>query len=106
MTSTPTRGSAALAGLVTGGVALGAGELLASLFVAVPSPLAAVGKVVIDVAPRQVREGGIDAFGTADKPALIIGTVLVGLALGALIGLRSRRTALPAVVAFGGFALL
>ncbi len=105
-TTLPGRGSAALAGVVAGGVALGAGELLASLFVAVPSPLAAVGRLVIDVAPRQVREGGIEAFGTADKPALIMGTVVVSLGLGALVGVRSRRGLVPAVVAFCGFGLL
>ena len=53
---------------------------------AVPSPVVAVGRAVIDVAPRSVREGGIETFGTADKPALVVGTVAVALALGALVG--------------------
>jgi len=51
-------------------MALGVGELAAGFLAAVPSPVVAVGRVVIDVAPRAVREEGIGAFGTADKPAL------------------------------------
>jgi DMSO/TMAO reductase YedYZ molybdopterin-dependent catalytic subunit len=92
--------------VIAAGIALGVGELLAALFAAVPSPVAAVGRVVIDVAPRSVREGGIGAFGTADKPALLVGTVAVVLVLGGLVGLASRRRSLPAWVAFGGFGAL
>ena len=104
--SPPTRTTAAAAGVVAAGVALGVSELLAGLVASVPSPVAAVGSVVIDLAPRRVREGGIETFGTADKPALVIGTVLVVLLLGAAVGIASRERATPAVIAFGTFGAL
>ena len=107
VTSGPTgRAPAALAGMLAAGVALGVGELVAGPFDSVPSPVTAVGRVVIDLAPRAVRDGGIEAFGTADKPALVIGTVLVVLALGALVGMRSRSAPVMATVAFAGFGAL
>jgi DMSO/TMAO reductase YedYZ molybdopterin-dependent catalytic subunit len=92
--------------VVGGGVALGVGELLAGLLAAVPSPVVAVGRVVIDLAPVFVRREGIEAFGTADKPALVVGIVIVVLALGALVGIRSRRVQLLAPAAFGTFGAL
>ncbi len=102
----PGRATAALAGVLGAGVALGVGELAAAPLAAVPSPVVAVGRVVIDVAPRAVREEAIEAFGTADKPALVLGTILIVLLLGSLVGIGSRRsTALP-VAAFGGFGAL
>jgi len=91
---------------VAAGLALGIGELLAGLLASVPSPVTAVGRVVIDVAPRSVREGGIEAFGTSDKPALVIGTILVVLLLGALVGIASRRSPARTLVAFGAFGLV
>ena len=102
----PRRPSAAGAGVVAGGMSLGAGELLASLLAAVPSPVAAVGRAVIDLAPTALREGGIQAFGTADKPALVLGTIVLALAVGALVGIRSRASRAAAPVAFAGFGLL
>ena len=102
----PARATAAAAGVVAAGVALGVGELLAGLLASVPSPVAAVGGVVIDVAPRSVREGGIEAFGTADKPALVIGTILVVLLLGAVVGIAGRERPASAAVAFGTFGVL
>ncbi len=105
-TTPPTRSAAATAGVAAAGVALGVGELLAGLLPSVPSPVTAVGDVVIDLAPRSVREGGIETFGTSDKPALVIGTVLVVLLLGAVVGIASRRSRMRPPIAFGGFAVL
>ena len=87
-------------------MALGVGELLAGPLASVPSPIAAVGGAVIDLAPRAVREEGIDAFGTADKPALVLGTILVALVLGGLVGMGSRRRPALPLVTFGGFGVL
>jgi len=102
----PGRAPAALSGVVAAAVALGVGELAAAPLAAAPSPVVAVGRLVIDVAPRSVREEGISAFGTADKPALVFGTIVVVLAIGALLGIRSRRSPALAPVAFGAFGLL
>lgn len=104
--SEPDRVRAAAAGVVAAGMGLAAGELLAAFLPSAPSPVAAVGRLVIDVAPRSVREGGIETFGTADKPALVLGTVLLALVVGALVGVASRRSPVRAVLAFVGFAAL
>ncbi len=104
----PGRPAAALAGILAGGVALGVGEFLAGLLDAVPSPVVAVGRLVIDLAPTLVRRESIEAFGSADKPALVLGTIVVVLALGALIGVRSRRRGSKALApaTFGAFGAL
>ena len=97
------RGFAAAAGVVGAAVSLGAGELLAALLDGVPSPVVAVGDLVIDSAPVVVRERAIEALGTADKPALVVGIVVVSLVLGALVGLGARRSAAMAPTVFGTF---
>ncbi len=104
--SQPARAAAALAGLVAAGVALSTGELLAAPLSAVPSPVVAVGRAVIDLAPGAAARQGIETFGTADKPALVLGTVVVVLLLGALVGIGSRSRRALAPVAFGGLAVV
>ncbi len=98
----PTRGQAALAGAVAAGAALAVGELVAALLPGAPSPLAAVGAVVIDAAPPGTKEVVVGLFGTADKPALAIAITLVVLLIGAGIGIVARRsTPLAAAGVFG-----
>lgn len=95
-----------VAGLVAAGAALGVGELLAGLFAAVTSPLASVGGYVVDLSPPFVEDFAISVFGTADKGALAIGTVVVVLLFGWFTGIQAaaRRWVGPAV--FGLFAAL
>ena len=68
-----------IAGVVGAGLAIGVGELLAGLFEAVASPLAAVGGFVVAHSPSWVEDFAIGLFGTADKGALAIGTVVIAL---------------------------
>ncbi|HKY14923.1 MAG TPA: molybdopterin-dependent oxidoreductase [Microthrixaceae bacterium] len=80
---------------------------LASVVLEVSGPLAAVGSRVIDHAPTAVREWAIDVFGTADKAALQVGTVVILLGLGTVVArFASRHRALvviaPAVLAAVG----
>ena len=84
---------AAFAGLVATGAALGTGEILAGLVPGIPSPVLAVGRLVIDLQPPGAKEFVVSLFGTADKLALQVGTLLVALAIGAGLGmlLRARR---------------
>lgn len=84
-------------------MALGVGELAAALLAGAPSPVVAVGRAVIDLAPGTTARQGVEALGSADKPALLIGTVVVVLLLGALVGMGSRSRRALAPVAFGGF---
>jgi DMSO/TMAO reductase YedYZ molybdopterin-dependent catalytic subunit len=96
-------GGRALSGALAAGVALGAGELLAGVFPGLPSLLDAVGGRVIDAAPPALKDTAIGALGTADKPALLIGIVVIAAVLGALLAARTPRLVLPG---FGVFALL
>ena len=92
-----------LAGMAAVAASFGFSELLAGLIVAVPSLIVGVATLVIDTVPKPVRDFAISLFGTADKLALGIGIVVVGLAIGAWVGSRSDRP--TATVSFLGFGL-
>lgn len=90
------------AGLLSAGAALGVAELLSGISARIPSLLVEVGDWVIDNAPDQMVKFGKETFGTNDKPALIIGTTVICLVLGFVLGIvgESRRWVLRA-----GFAI-
>lgn len=84
--------SAALAGVAAAAAAIGAGELTASVFNVAASPLLSVGSLVIDLTPPFLKSAVIAAFGTGDKPFLVVVLLIVVLAIGALAGvLQARR---------------
>ena len=95
----PRRRKAALAGAVAALFALGVSELLAGLVSSVPSLIVSIGTGVVDLAPPAVKDFAIETFGTADKPALIIGIVVLSALFGALLGLGGVRS--PAIPAIG-----
>ena len=105
-TRLPDRGQARLAGAAAAGLSLGLTELTAGLFGSVPSATAAVGGYVVDVSPKVVRDVAISVFGTADKGALAIGTAIITLIIGAIVGRLAVRRPWVATLAFGGFAVL
>ena len=78
----PVRRIGALAGLVSGVVALGIAELIASTTRTWRSPVLDVGDRVVDNVPVFLKEFAIEQFGTNDKPALLIG-------IGALLAVYS-----------------
>ena len=94
------RGLAAVAGIVAAGAALAVGELVAAFVSGAPSPVAAVGSVVIDLAPPGAKDVMVSLFGTNDKAALLVMVALVVLAVGAGLGIlaRTRPTAAMAGV--------
>jgi DMSO/TMAO reductase YedYZ molybdopterin-dependent catalytic subunit len=96
---------AGLGGAMAAAVAFGVSELLAGILGS-PSLIQGVADRVVDTVPPGVKDWAISTFGTNDKPALVIGIVLVGMVAGAVAGIASRRTLLPAVLAFGGFGVL
>jgi hypothetical protein len=49
-------------------------------------PLVAVGGVVVDNVPEAVKQFAIDVFGTNDKLALQVGTVVLLCAFAAVLG--------------------
>jgi hypothetical protein len=101
-----TPGLDALAGLLAAGLALGVSELLSGFGRTVPSLVASVGTAVIDLGPKWLVDLGIDAFGTNDKPALVVGTVILTLLTGLFVGSRARRHPWLPAVAFGAFAVV
>ena len=103
--SVPARVAAA-AGLVATGVALAAGELGAGVVAGIPSPVAAVSRVIVDLQPPGAKEFVVGLFGTADKLALQLFVVLVALVIGALVGLVGRRRVGLGMAAIGGFVIV
>ncbi|MGH3384141.1 MAG: molybdopterin-dependent oxidoreductase [Nocardioidaceae bacterium] len=102
-----TRSLAALAGAVSAAGGLAAAEVVSGVLGLGGSPVLAIGERVIAVTPGRVAEAAISAVGTADKPLLVIGTVLGALALGVAAGVLALRSfALGALVlaAMGGLA--
>jgi len=78
--------------------ALGVSELLTGLIPSVPSLIVSIGTGIIDLAPPAVKDLAIETFGTANKPALLVGIVVLSALFGALLGLGGIRSmAIPSV---------
>jgi DMSO/TMAO reductase YedYZ molybdopterin-dependent catalytic subunit len=95
---------AAAAGVVAAGAALGAAECVAVVTGPRTAPLVAVGGAVIDAVPEAGKDLAIRLFGTHDKTALLLGTVVLLAAAAAGIGvlaLRSARLGALGAAAFG-----
>ncbi len=103
---TAARLPAAFAGLVATGAALATGELLAGFVAGVPTPIIAVGRLVIDLQPPGAKEFVVSLFGIADKLALQVGTILVALAIGGGLGLLGRTRPGLAMSGIGAFVAL
>ncbi|NED98907.1 molybdopterin-dependent oxidoreductase [Phytoactinopolyspora halotolerans] len=102
-----TRGFAALAGIVAGGVTLGIGELAEALVGPRTSPFAVVGNTIVDRTPEWLKSFAISTFGANDKLVLQIclGVVLLGLSvLAGLFQLRRPPAGLVLVAVLGGAA--
>jgi DMSO/TMAO reductase YedYZ molybdopterin-dependent catalytic subunit len=94
----PQRGLAASAGVASAALALGAGELVAGVLNSSASPILSVGSFVIDLTPGFLKSAVVGAFGTGDKPFLIVVLLVLVLGLGAVAGLlQARRPPLGAV---------
>lgn len=93
----------ALAGLAAAAVALGTAQLFAVPVGARSAPLVAVGGVVVDTVPAQVKDFAVAVFSTHDKLALVIGTTVLVAGFAAAIGVVAARR-LP--VGLAGVALL
>lgn len=90
MTS-PQRRYAALVGLAATSCGLGAGHLVAGVVGPSTSPAIAVGSAAIDLTPLWLKDWATSTLGTADKPVLIVGVLVVVLCLGALAGILQSR---------------
>ncbi|MDK9500852.1 molybdopterin-binding oxidoreductase, partial [Streptomyces katrae] len=99
-----TRPAGAVAGLAAAFAGLAVAELAAAFVRPEAAPLTAVGGAVVDRTPAAVKEWAVRAFGTADKPVLTLGTVLLLAVLAAVAGALAphRPRAGCALAAWGG----
>ena len=93
---------AAVTGILSVAGAIGAGHLVSgAVLVPAASPFYAVGNAAIDRTPAPVKQFAIDNFGTNDKAALLVGMAVFLALAGVVIGLISRRSPLPGLIAIG-----
>ncbi len=96
----------AVDGLVAGLLTIGLGTLLAAVLTSIgaaggqPAPIAAVSGAFIDRTPPWLKDFAIAVFGTNDKRALLVGTVVVLALVCAVIGVIALRRLTLALVLF------
>jgi DMSO/TMAO reductase YedYZ molybdopterin-dependent catalytic subunit len=102
------RRDAALAGIGAAAAGLGAAELLAGLIPGAPSPIIAVGDLVIALQPPGAKQLVVDLFGQADKLLLNLVVILVALVAtaGIAIAARTRPALATAGISAGGLLAL
>ena len=99
----------ALAGLLTGAVALGVAELAAALIGPDSAPVIAVGETAINLTPIPVKDFAITHFGSHDKQALVAGILVMLAGFAALIGAAAVRRigyGLAGLAVFGGLGVI
>ena len=102
----PRRSAAALAGVIAGGVALGATELLAGVLPGAPSVVLQIGALLISLQPPGAKQIVVDLFGINDKLALNVAIVLGALTIAALLGVLARYRRQLTTAGFGAIAVL
>lgn len=100
------RASAAVSGIIAAGLALGVGELLSGFTSRIPSLVISVGDSVIDNVPGSIERWAIETLGENDKPALVIGVIVICLLIGAATGIASSRRFSIAWIVFGLFGFV
>ncbi len=71
-----------------------------------PSLIAVVGQAFIRAVPGWFSRFGVESAGSADKPLVLVGTVVIGLIIGAYVGSAARRRPLLGDLSFAVFGLL
>ena len=85
-------GLGAVAGVLAGAVAVGAGQVVAGITGAGGSPVVAVGQLQIDLTPPALKNFAIREFGSHDKLVLVSGILVVLALFAAVLGsLATRR---------------
>ena len=100
------RQRAGYAGIAGVSIALGFTELFAGMFATVPSAMASIGALVVDVSPPWLQKFAIRIFGTQDKLVLGIGIFVVAVLVGMVLGRRSTKNPFPIIVGFFGFGVV
>ena len=99
-------GLGAIAGVLAGAAALGAGQLVAGLTGASGSPVVAVGQLQIDHTPPWLKNFAITEFGSNDKLALVTGIIAVLAIFAALIGVLAVRRLAYGMAGLAVFAVI
>jgi DMSO/TMAO reductase YedYZ molybdopterin-dependent catalytic subunit len=102
----PRAAAPATCGILAAATALALSELLAGFLPSVPSLVLAVGAGVIDLAPSPLKNVAVAVFGTADKPALLAGVVILSGIAGAGLGIAAARRFSIGIAGFTLFGLL
>jgi len=97
---------AALAGLLSAGLAIAVGELVAGLVEGARSLIVSVGDQVIDLVPGPVKDLAIALFGTNDKLALLVGIGAALAAFATAVGVLALRRPLAGDLGVGLLGLL
>ncbi len=98
--------AAALAGAVAGLAAVAAGELFAGLVAGAPSPVVAVGELVIELQPPGAKDFVVALFGTNNKLALQVAIVVAAVAIAAGAGVLARRRFRGGAALFVAFGIV
>ena len=100
---------ASLAGMVTALIVFASAQILSLMLGGVGEPLLAVGSLLIDLVPREIKTLVIELFSTGDKVFLFVTLTIALLALSVIVGvLQLRKPPLGVLVlsGIGGVALV
>ncbi|MGD0685354.1 MAG: molybdopterin-dependent oxidoreductase [Streptosporangiaceae bacterium] len=97
-------GRGLIAGLLTAGLALGVGQLVAGVTGQQGSPVVAVGGLSIDNTPPAVKDFAITAFGSHDKLVLVTGILVILACFSAAIGAVAVRRLAGGMIGLAIFA--
>jgi DMSO/TMAO reductase YedYZ molybdopterin-dependent catalytic subunit len=96
----------AIAGILSGGLALGVAQLVAGLITSDSSPVVAVGQLSIDLSPPFLKNFAISAFGSHDKVVLVAGILVVLAIFAAAVGVLAVRRLAYGMAGLALFALV
>ena len=96
----------ALAGVLAGAAALGAGQFIAGFTGASSSPVVAVGQLQIDFTPPWLKNFAIQEFGSHDKQVLVGGILVVLAIFAGLVGVLAVRRLAYGMAGLAVFAVV
>src|SRR5690348_120875 len=99
-------GRGVIAGVLTGAVAIGAGQLVAGIIRAGRSPVVVVGQLQIDYTPPWLKNFAIREFGGHDKEILVGGILVVLAVFAAVLGMLAMRRLWYGLAGLAVFALV
>ena len=95
-----------IVGLLSAGVALGAGQITAGVIGGASSPVVAVGGAAIDLSPGSLKSFAIRTFGTNDKLVLVSGIGVVLAIVAIALGVRSVHRPRMGAIGLGLFGAI